>query len=148
MSSNVEFDDNFQIFETFTVEEQIEELKGFVECPHLSVFDDKNIVIATPSFDEYDRYIKNEDKELYFVQKRDARQLSSYIMNNTRANSAIVVTNSSKLDSIVDSSSEPIDFLILLHEFMPEEQDFAIDQMKRNHLGIAVNENLRVIEVC
>ena len=150
MTDNVkcaDFNNKLQIFETFTIEGKIEELKGFVKCPNLSVFNGKNIVIVVPSFDESGRYIEEDDKELYLVQESDANQLSSYLKSNTKANDVIVETNSDKLDKVVDSSNEPIDFLILLHEFTQGEKDYVVGEMKDNHRNEKVNENLQVIEL-
>ena len=146
LNFGADFNSNFQVFETFKVEEKIEELKEFVKCPKLSVFENKYIIIVVPSFDESGRYIKKDDKELYLAQKSDARQLSNFLRENAKAK-VEVVTNSDEIYNVVDSSDEPIDFLILLHEFIPSEKDYVVAEMKENHLSEAVNKHLKVIEL-
>jgi len=143
----VNLDSNFQVFETFKIEDKIEELKILVKSSKLGVFDDKHIIIVVPSFDESNRYIKKDDKELYLAQKSDAKWLSSFLINSTKAKTVEIVTDLHELHSVVDSSSEPIKFVILLHEFIQHEKDYVIREMKEDYLEQKVNEDLQVIEL-
>jgi len=136
-----------KLFDTFDIKQKIEELKCFFRCPDLSVFDSKHIVIATPSLDESGRCIKQDDPELFDCQEQDAHHLASFIMNHTEADAVSIITDSQKAYKLVDSVCKPLDFLILLHEFIPSEKEYIVSELKEeNGFGVS-NEALQIIEV-
>jgi len=136
-----------KLFDTFDIKQKIEELKGFFSCSDLSAFDSKHIVIAIPSLDESGRFIKQDDPELFDYQDQDAHYLANFIMGHTEADAVSILVDSQKVYKLVDSISEPLDFLILLHEFIPSEKDYLVSKLqKENDFGVS-SENLQMIEV-
>ena len=133
---------NHPLFETFDLSEIIEELKSLLKNKDFSDFDNKHIVIAVPLFDEGMHNIKKYDKELFSAQLNDAQQLQKFLTKNTNAKIVDVVVEAYEAHKIIDRYCS-VDDLILLHEFMPVEQDYLTTVLKKDTIP-GLNTDLNV----
>jgi len=136
----VDFTNNENIFETFKIEDKIEELKGMLVMGNVDLLD-KRVVIAVPSFDESMRSIYDEDRVLYDVQQRDADVLARYIMNDVGAELVSVITGFNSINDLASSVADPYECVIFLHEFMSFESVAILSTLTKH------NKDLKYFEV-
>ena len=140
-----------QLFETFDLNEKMEELKVALNDKELACFKGKRIVVAVPSFDESVRHIQTADPELYNAQIKDAEKFVKLIdeqlkFKNNTAESLDTLSDSKYAASVVDKHTQPVDYLILLHEFIRSEKNFLVDEMREDKFG-TIHDHLQVIEL-
>ena len=122
------------LFETFNIHDKVEEL-------NLRDFDDKNIIIAVPTYDESGRQIEFDDRPLFARQREDAFTLARYIMTIGEGKYLRMLTNVDEVDDYVDEAPEPTDVLVLLHEFLDFEKSQIVEALTES------NPKLKVIEL-
>jgi|GEM_PF-1470326 len=138
--SNFEgFQGDNKFFETFDVREMAEELLASLDGLSFSALNEKHVVIAVPTIDESGRNIKLFDKPLFSAQKEDAFILRQFLERKTKDAFIDIVTESADVRRMVKLQIK-VDYLILLHEFMQQEEDKLIEALSTN----ANNNHLKV----
>ena len=122
---------NFGVFESFSVENKIRELKDLVRRCDLDVLDGADVVIAVPSFDESGRPIYTVDRDLYNTQKRDAYKLAQFIIMDTKSCMVDIILDANKASEALKRTSRPIEYVLFLHEFMDTERGYILDELSK-----------------
>jgi len=125
--------------QTFKIEDKLKELEGID-------FDSKNVVIAVPTFDEKMRHIEKEHKRLFVQQECDALYLTKHFKENTDARFVDVILDDAHMWQIIDMFGEPIDYLILLHQFTTIEKRYMIRELREDCHG-RLNTDMKIIEL-
>ena len=133
------FQGDNRFFETFDVREMAEELIASLDGLSFSTLNEKHVVIAVPTIDESGRNIKLFDKPLFLAQKEDAFILRQFLERKTKDAFIDIVTESADVRRMVKLQIK-VDYLILLHEFMQQEEDKLIEALSTN----ADNSHLKV----
>ena len=116
------------VFETFIVEDKIEELKTLLGKGDFSDLNEKKVAVAIPVYDESMRNIQLFDKDLYITQKNDLEKLRDFLLANTEISLVHPITHHCAISSV-----RGIDYLILLHEFTQSEEDNIIEELQANN---------------
>jgi len=101
---------------------------------NFSDFTASHVVIAVPLYDEGLRNIKEEDEELYLAQEKDAYALQKFLMENTYECTVDIVLGAYDAHKIANVSNN-VKHSILLHEFMPIEEDYITMVLRNNAFG-------------
>ena len=125
---------NPYIFEMFSVEDKIDELKNQANGLNHNVLSGATIVIAVPSYDESGRFIYIDDQVLYNAQKQDANRLAAYIHSNTSSCIVDIILDADKSHTVLETN-QPIDYVLFLHEFMDFERDYILDELRESKHG-------------
>jgi len=118
------------IFETFDINQKVEELETID-------FNNQEIAILIPTFDESFRHIKKDDQALYWAQKRDATFLLHHLISQHDSISVSILEDADEANEI----GIKFDHAILLHEFTEVEHSYVISSLQEN------NKNLQIIEI-
>jgi len=118
------------IFETFDINKKVEVLMS-------TDFNNQNIAILVPTFDESFRLIKEDDQPLYWIQRQDASFLLHYLISQHDNISVCILENTDE----ANETDTKFDQAILLHEFTEVERSYAVSSLQEN------NENLQIIEI-
>ena len=128
-----------RILETFDLDAVMAQLRDVV------MGESKRVVVAVPTYDESMRYILMADAALYTEQRSDAYKVVQYFKTENPVHEIDMILDSNDADDIVDQSERPIDYVIMLHEFMPSEARYLIESLAENAAG-EVNLDMQVLE--
>jgi len=111
-----------KLFTTFDIQDKCVELELIVMRRRYQLFQGASVVIAVPTLDESQRYIKTDDFSLFQQQKEDANVLARYLtQNNANIIGVIKDINLDLDDQLNGFENKDIDYLIFLHEFTTAE---------------------------
>ena len=134
-------------FETFQIGNRILEMEDQVRAWQARGETERlNIVVAVPGFDESMRWIYQADRALYEMQVRDAQVLVDYLDQNVVTQELHFITEADAASDLMDALKNPVDIIILLHEFTEVEEQYLIDELHENQLGM-VNQTAEVIRI-
>jgi len=103
------------IFERFN--EQMKQLSGLY------------VVIVTPTLDKSLRLIKAYDEALFNIQKNDAHNLATYMIENMDVDSVTIPTDLYSMDITADC-------VILLHEFTDFDKSHVLEKLTENNADL------------
>ena len=99
-------------------------------------FENRNVAIMVPTFDESHRLIEKEDSALYFTQRDDASILLEYIETNQKRGHVQILNDG----DVANETNEKFDHVVFLHEFIESEQQYVLDGLRENNTSLTFTE--------
>lgn len=124
-------DEDNQLLTTFSIQDKCIELEAIVADKGYNIFKGASVLVAVPTLDESNRYIRKEDCQLFKQQCKEALEMTFYLIENNVDFIAVIKDIDTEIDECLNRlDGRKLDYLICLHEFIDVEKNFIVKSLR------------------